>query len=140
MMRMTVGAVSAIALFAVAYISVSVTSADDAPVAVSSQVTPDVVQDQTTLSSWSDREICRAAVKTYFFLSILPTDAQSVEGYDGFRSQAGNLYGCAVSGDVTAFRWVNDSGSNMSSRSTRFTLSGSRLTVISDMQREVFTN
>ena len=47
---------------------------------------------------WPDREVCRAAVKTYFFLRTNPADAVDSGGYFGFRSAAGNVYTCRIAG------------------------------------------
>ncbi len=87
---------------------------------------------------WSDREICRAAAKTYFFLSELPNDAPDIGAYMGFVSAKGNFYSCQIDGGVVDFAWVNKSGENMRSRSTSFTVTDGTLTVKTDMVTETF--
>ena len=71
---------------------------------------------------WTGREICRAAVKTYFFLGIEPVDAPDKGEFLGFRSASGNVYACRVAGTRTQFRWVNASDETMNSSSTTFRL------------------
>ncbi len=88
---------------------------------------------------WSDREICRAATKTYFWLSELPSDAPDQEVYMGFWSAKQNYYTCRIDGDVVDFRWVNKSSEKMRSQSTKIEFSRNKLTVISDMKTESFT-
>ena len=87
---------------------------------------------------WTNREICRAAVKTYFFLATRPADATGGDGYMGFRSASGNVYTCRLAGTRTKFRWVNASGEPMSSSSTTFRLAEDTLTIRTDMQEERF--
>lgn len=89
--------------------------------------------------SWSDREICRAATKTYFWLNELPSDGPDQENYMGFMSAKHNYYTCRVDGNVAEFKWVNNSSEKMRSRSTRIEINGDRLTVESDMKTESFT-
>lgn len=88
--------------------------------------------------TWSDREICRAATKTYFFLSEAPADATDAGRYMGYVSAKGNTYTCRVDGNVADFAWINKSGENMRSRTTTFAIAGPRLTVKTDMMTEVF--
>ena len=96
----------------------------------------------TTLSAdshlWTDREICRAAVKTYFFLSTRPADATGGDGYLGFRSASGNVYTCQLAGTRAKFRWLNASGEPMTSSSTTFHLAGDTLTIRTDMKKVRF--
>ena len=89
-------------------------------------------------SVWPDREICRAAVKTYFFLGTNPGDAVDSGEYFGFRSAAGNVYTCRIAGQRAEFRWVNSSGKMMKSDSTRFRVSAGTLIVQTDMKKETF--
>jgi hypothetical protein len=91
-----------------------------------------------TGGEWTDREICRAATKVYFFLSELPQDAPDQGEHMGFRSAESNYYTCRVDGGVADFRWINKSGEQMNSRVTQFEVQASTLTVKSDMQTEVF--
>ena len=87
---------------------------------------------------WPDREICRAAVKTYFFLAAKPGDATDDEGFLGFRSASGNVYTCRLSGSRVIFRWVNASGEPMGSSSTTFHLMGDVLTVQTDITEKQY--
>ena len=87
---------------------------------------------------WADREICRAAVKTYFFLRTKPEDAVDSGEYFGFRSAAGNVYTCRIAGQRAEFRWVNSRGKMMKSDSTRFRMSADTLIVQTDMKTETF--
>ena len=87
---------------------------------------------------WTDREICRAAVKTYFFLRQKPADTADNGDYLGFRSAAGNTYTCRIAGRRAEFRWVNSSGERMNSGSTRFRVSAGTLIVETDMKKETF--
>jgi len=87
---------------------------------------------------WTDREICRAAAKTYFFLRTKPADTADSGGYFGFRSERGNVYTCRIAGQRAEFRWVNSSGQRMKSDSTRFRVSDDRLIVETDMKKETF--
>lgn len=88
---------------------------------------------------WSEREICRAATKTYFWLKELPSDAPDEGVYMGFMSERQNYYTCRVDGDVADFLWVNKSFEKMRSQSTKFEINGSTLTVETDMKTENFT-
>ena len=88
--------------------------------------------------AWTDREICRAAVKTYFFLGRKPTDSADSGKYFGFRSSSGNIYTCRIVGMRAEFRWVNASGGNMESGWTRFQVFDNALVVKTDMKEEVF--
>ena len=85
---------------------------------------------------WTDREICRAAVKTYFFLDSKPADAADSGGYFGFRSDRGSVYTCRIAKQRAEFRWVNCSGQRMKSASTRFQVSDDSLIVQTDMNQE----
>ena len=87
---------------------------------------------------WTDREICRAAVKTYFFLGIKPADAPDNGEFLGFRSASGNVHTCRVAGTRTQFRWLNASGETMHSNPTTFRLEGDTLTIRTDMKEERF--
>ena len=91
-------------------------------------------------SFWTDREICRAAVKTYFFLASRPAAAIGAggDGYLGFRSSAGNVYTCRLAGTRVKFRWMNASGEPMNSSSTTFRVAGDTLTIRTDMKEERF--
>jgi hypothetical protein len=88
--------------------------------------------------AWTDREICRAATKTYFFLSSKPLDALDRGAGFYFRSAAGNIYSCRVEGAAAIFFWMNKSGEQMESRSTTFSVDGSRLNVKTDIMDEAF--
>ena len=88
---------------------------------------------------WTDREICRAAAKTYFFLDTKPTDTTDSGQYFGFRSASGNLYTCRIQGERVEFRWLNKSGGTMNSNSTMFRVQGNVLTIQTDMKEEVFS-
>lgn len=90
--------------------------------------------------SWTDREICRAATKTYFWLSQLPSDGPDQGNYMGFMSSKPNYYTCRVDGNVAEFKWVNNSSEKMRSRSTKIEIDGSKLTITSDMKTESFTS
>ncbi len=105
----------------------------DAPTGLAPVAVADAAVGRSENSGWSDREICRAAVKTYFFLDTLPEDASGGGGRFGFRSAAGNLYACRIEGPVAVFDWVNKSGETMQSRSTTFAVSGPRLRIDSDL-------
>ena len=87
---------------------------------------------------WTDREICRAAVKTYFFLRTKPVDAADNGGHFGFRSDRGNVYTFRIAGQRAEFRWFNSSGKRMKSDSTRFRVSDGTLVVETDMKKEIF--
>ncbi len=89
---------------------------------------------------WPDREICRAATKTYFWLKYLPSDAPDQGNYMGFRSAKQNYYTCRVDVDVADFKWINKSSEKMRSRSTEIEIDGSNLTIKSDMKTESFTS
>jgi hypothetical protein len=88
---------------------------------------------------WSEREICRAATKTYFWLSDLPSDALDSGGYMGFASAEQNYYTCRVEGNVADLAWINRSAEDMRSRSTTFSIIGNALTVKSNMNTERFS-
>ena len=88
---------------------------------------------------WPDREICRAAVETYFFLRKNPADAVDSGEYFGFSSAEGNVYTCRIAGQRVEIRWVNSSGKRMKSDSTRFRVSAGALVVQTDMKKETFT-
>ncbi|MDE0373253.1 MAG: hypothetical protein OXI73_12030 [Rhodospirillales bacterium] len=87
---------------------------------------------------WSDREICRAAVKTYFFLPTKPANAVDSGEHFGFRSTAGNVYTCRVAGQRAEFRWVDASGRRMKSASTTFRVSAGTLIVQTETTIETF--
>ena len=87
---------------------------------------------------WADREICRAAVKTYFFLRMKPADAVDSGKYFGLRSAAGKVYTCRIAGQRAEIRWVNSSGNLMKSDSTKFRVSAGTLIVQTDMKNETF--
>ena len=89
-------------------------------------------------NAWTDREICRAAVKTYFFLGKKPADAGDRGEYFGFSSATGNTYTCRIAGRRAEFRWVNTSGEKMKSDSTSFQVSDGTLIVETDMKKETF--
>ena len=88
---------------------------------------------------WTDREICRAAVKTYFFLDTKPTDTADSGEFFGFRSASGNVYTCRIEGTRTEFRWLNASGETMNSNSTSFRVLDDVLTIQTDMKEERFS-
>ena len=87
---------------------------------------------------WTDREICRAATKTYFFTSSRPADAPDQGDRLGFISDSGNIYTCRIEGTSVAFYWVNDSGETMESSSSSFSIVGDQLHVRTDMMEEIF--
>ena len=90
------------------------------------------------MGSWTERDICRAAVKTYFFLKELPADAADQAEYLGFTSAAGNVYTCRLSGERAVFRWLTKGGKPMRSRLTRFHVSHGVLVIKTDMSSETF--
>ena len=87
---------------------------------------------------WSEREICRAAAKTYFFLDKMPADAPDSGDYFGFLSTKGNVYTCLIRGDEAHFRWINKSGDVMTSQSTKYVVTSKSLVVTTDMKVERF--
>ena len=87
---------------------------------------------------WTDREICRAALKTYFFLDAKPSDTSDIGQFFGFISASGNVYTCRLEGARAEFRWLNDSGQTITSKSTTFHVLGNKLTVQTDMKDELF--
>ena len=87
---------------------------------------------------WTNQEICRAATKTYFFLRDKPADAKDSDGFFGFRSEAGYIYTCRISGTRIEFRWVDASGATMRSDATTFRVSDDILFVHTDMKEEGF--
>ncbi len=87
---------------------------------------------------WNDVSICRAALKTYFFLKELPEFRNTQERLHIFESNSGNSYACSINGSVAEFIWLNQQGKTMTSKSTLFSFSNSNLEVISDMQTEIF--
>lgn len=89
--------------------------------------------------TWADREICRAAVKTYFFLGAMPADTSDSGKYFGFLGKSGNVYMCRIAGARTEFRWMNSSGNTMTSKSTKFHVRDGILTVQTDMKKERFS-
>ena len=88
--------------------------------------------------SWSERDICRAAVKTYFFLGKLPADAVDQGEYFGFVSAKGNVYTCRLAGERAVFRWLTKGGEPMRSELTRFRVSDGVLIIKTDMSTETF--
>lgn len=90
-------------------------------------------------SIWTDREICRAAVKTYFFLDSEPADAANSGQFSGFRSTSGYIYGCRINDDKVEFRWLNASEEIMRSNSTEYHVLDNVLTIQTDMKTESFS-
>ena len=88
--------------------------------------------------SWTERDICRAAVKTYFFLANMPADALDQGEYLGFVSAAGNVYTCRLAEERAVFRWSTKSGEPMRSEVTRFRVSDGVLTIKTDMSTKTF--
>ena len=88
--------------------------------------------------AWTEREICRAAVKTYFFLGKLPADAADQGEYFGFVSAKGNVYTCRLAGERAVFRWLTKSGEPMRSELTRFRVSDGVLVIQTDVSIETF--
>ena len=88
---------------------------------------------------WTNREICRAAAKTYFFLDAKPTDTADSGEYFGFVSASGYVYTCRIEGTQAEFRWLNASGQSMTSKSTRFDVRDGLLTVYTDLKQERFS-
>ena len=99
--------------------------------AVHASVTPIAASSDSGV--WTNREICRAAVKTYFFLDAKPTDTADSGQYFGFLSASGNVYTCRIEDTRAEFRWLNASGQTMTSKSTRFHVRAGMLTVYTDM-------
>ena len=87
---------------------------------------------------WAERDICRAAVKTYFFLGTMPADAADQGEYFGFVSAKGNVYTCQVAGDRAVFAWLTKSDELMRSEVTRFRVSDGVLTIKTDMSTKTF--
>ena len=87
---------------------------------------------------WTEREICRAALKTYFFLRSKPADTEDRGGFHGFRSASGYVYTCRIDGTRIEFQWVNASGTTKKSNSTTFRVSDDILFVQTDMKEERF--
>ena len=79
--------------------------------------------------SWTDREICRAAVKTYFSLEDMPVDSEDNGDFMGFESAAGYIYTCRIEGNIAILKWINGTGDAMSSRKTSFKRDGNTLIV-----------
>ena len=88
---------------------------------------------------WTNREICRAAVKTYFFLDTKPNGAADSGEYFGFRSASGHVYGCLIKGTRAELRWLNAAGEAMNSNSTRLLVRDDILTIQTDMKEESFS-
>ena len=88
--------------------------------------------------SWDDRDICRAAVKTYFFLEKPPADVAGQGGYFGFVSAKGNVYACRLAGERAVFQWLTRNGEPMRSEVTRFRVSGGVLVIKTDMSTKTF--
>ena len=87
---------------------------------------------------WMERDICRAAVKTYFFLAKMPADAPDQGEYFGFVSAKGNVYTCRISGERAVFRWLTKSGEPMGSEVARFWVSDGVLVIKTDMSTKKF--
>ena len=87
---------------------------------------------------WVEREICRAAVKTYFFLEAKPADAADKAGYFGFVSAADNVYSCRLEGERVLFKWQDNLGETLTSGSATFRLLDGVLTIRTDMKTEKF--
>ena len=99
-------------------------------------MSPSLAAAQT--GGWTERDICRAATKTYFFLREMPADTSDKGAYFRFVSNADNVYGCRVSGERAVFKWINNYYETMTSRSTTFHLSGNALIIKTDMKTERF--
>ncbi len=78
---------------------------------------------------WTEREICRAAVNTYFSLEEMPVDSEDNGDFMGFKSAAGYIYTCRLEDNIAILKWVNATGDAMSSRKTSFKLNGNTLVV-----------
>lgn len=89
-------------------------------------------------ATWSNAEMCVAGGMTYFFLNSAPTVNELESGWVRLRSASGNSYDCRIDGDTVAFRWINKSNEDMTSKSTKWSLKGDRLTVVSDMMTQRF--
>ena len=87
---------------------------------------------------WTDREVCRAAIKTYFFLDAKPADAPVSGEFAEFRSASGNLYGCRIRRARAELRWVSASGETMTSNSTMFHVLDNELTIQTDTKTQRF--
>lgn len=88
--------------------------------------------------SWTERDICRAAIKTYFFLGKMPANAPDQGDYFGFASTAGNVYTCRLAEERAVFRWLTRGGEPMHSKSTRFHVSDGVLVIKTDMSTKTF--
>lgn len=97
-----------------------------------------VISGSAYASGWNDQAICRAAAKTYFFLNALPAEGPIKDDRYGLVSSSGNLYFCKVNSGTVEFYWKNKSGESMTSKSTKYSLSGDNLTVTTDMMNETF--
>ncbi len=78
---------------------------------------------------WPDREICRAAVNTYFTLEEMPVDSEDNGDFMGFESAAGYIYTCRLEDNIAILKWVNAMNYAMTSRATSFELNGNTLVV-----------
>ncbi|MBB4191793.1 hypothetical protein GGE45_001478 [Rhizobium aethiopicum] len=75
---------------------------------------------------------------TYFFLNSAPTVSELESGWVRLRSASGNSYDCRIDGDAVAFRWINKCNEDMMSKSTKWSLKGDSLTVVSNMRTQRF--
>ena len=78
---------------------------------------------------WTEREICRAAVNTYFSLEKMPDDSEDNGDFMGFKSAAGYIYTCRLEGNIAILKWVNATNDAMISKKTSFKLNGNTLVV-----------
>ena len=88
--------------------------------------------------SWTERDICRAAVKTYFFLGKLPADAADQGEHFGFASAAGNVYTCRLAGERAVLQWRTKGGQPRHSEVTSFHVSDDVLVIKTDMSTKTF--
>ncbi len=94
---------------------------------------PDFISGKTIISVpvlWTDREICRAAVNTYFSLKDMPVDSEDNGDFMGFESAAGYIYTCRLEDNIAILKWVNGTDDAMTSKATSFELNGNTLVVI----------
>lgn len=88
--------------------------------------------------AWSEREICRAAIKTFFLLPELPTDDAAADFRDhmGFQGRNGIVtrqYACRVQEDRVAIRWFKENGDRKRDANTRWAREGDALVIRTQM-------
>ncbi len=78
---------------------------------------------------WTERDICRAAVSTYFSLEEMPVNSKDNGDFMGFKSAAGYIYTCRIKNNIAILQWVNATGDTMNSKATSFKQDGNTLIV-----------